>query len=242
LLEILVALSIMVIIVGISFATYVAATESVSRCNARMAVEQEARTVLRRMAREIRSSCIPPSASASAAKTAEETESFEEKPASAFKAEKESRDEVLLRLVTAGGTPRPDEIIPGLSVVAYRLDESTGTLYRLQARIVDPPEVFDDEDNWLVCARDVKAVEFEYFDGEEWQEDWDSYSKGMLPLAARIKITLQSKDCPPVSFVTSAGTPCHGRRFTEIEVRGVSRERSVRIGDDNVGRPKRIQK
>ena len=245
LLEILVALSIMLIILGISFATYAAATQSISRCNARMALEQEARTVLRRMAREIRSSYISPSLPASGRSSIRDstlTGILEEEPASSFNGENDLRDEELFRLVTAGGIPKPDAIIPGLSVVAYRFDESSGTLFRLQARIVDSPEVFDDEDSWLVCARNVKAVALKYFDGEEWYEDWDSDHNGRLPLAVSIGITLETEDGPPVTFVTAARIVCQKGGVREIEIRGTSPGRSpLRIGDDNARRPRRRQ-
>jgi hypothetical protein len=124
----------------------------------------------------------------------------------------------LVRFVTAGGTGRPDEPSPGLSVVAYRFDEVEGTLFRLQARTVDPPEVFDDEDNWRVCARRVKAVALEYFDGEEWREEWNSYEEDTLPRAVSIEITVETEGGTPLTFKSAAWTSCRRDEVRRTEV------------------------
>ena len=45
-----------------------------------------------------------------------------------------------------------------------------------------------------VIAPEVAAVEFEYFDGTEWLQQWDSEQEGGLPMAVKITLVLASID------------------------------------------------
>ena len=45
-----------------------------------------------------------------------------------------------------------------------------------------------------ILSPEVMSVQFAYFDGVEWQSEWDSTSLNMIPLAVEIRLTLQTLD------------------------------------------------
>lgn len=40
----------------------------------------------------------------------------------------------------------------------------------------------------------VRSVDFAYFDGEEWVEEWDSLAEGLLPWAIRVRVNFQKSE------------------------------------------------
>lgn len=207
LIEILVAVAIIAAIGGITYATYAAATQSVSRCRAKIALEQEARAVLRRMAREMRCCYVLPSNPAQDQdRGAMESSREEEHPD--FLGRGNSPGGELLQLLTAGGITRPDESSAGLSIVAYRFDESDQALFRRQARPVDAGDLFSDDENWWLVARDVRAVELKYFDGTTWREEWDSRDKGELPRAVSVEIAFETEGAARATFTNTILIAC----------------------------------
>jgi len=52
-------------------------------------------------------------------------------------------------------------------------------------------------------AEDVMALDFAYYDGEEWREEWDSEKDG-LPYAVRIALTLADGQGKPHTFFATA--------------------------------------
>ena len=47
-----------------------------------------------------------------------------------------------------------------------------------------------DEDEWLVTA-DVTSLRLRYFDGENWQTEWNSFQQQALPVAVEVGITIE---------------------------------------------------
>lgn len=50
----------------------------------------------------------------------------------------------------------------------------------------------------------VRSVDFAYFDGEEWLEEWDSLAEGVLPWAIRVRVNFQ-KTKEALDFDRAAG-------------------------------------
>ncbi len=201
LIEILVALAMILIILGIAYAAYAGATESVSRCRVRTAVEQEARAVLQRMAREIRCCYLwppPVTADRGAARTTHE----DARPAFLGKGRFDRAE--MLQFVTAGGILKPDQPNAGLSVVAYRFEESRHALLRAQAGFMETGDPFADDDRWWLVARDIQKVGLRFFDGENWHGEWDSDDKGELPRAVSIELTLGIDSAEPATYSYTA--------------------------------------
>ena len=207
LIEILVALSMILIILGVVYGSYTATMQSLSRCRAKIGLEQEARTLLSRMAQEIR--CGYPSAvrrepRPPSTHSRPATKILREADRPHFLGERASPRGDLLQLLTAGGITRPDEALAGLSLVAYRFDESRRTLLRRQVRLVDLPDIAANDDNWLPAARRVRAVVLKYFDGKEWREEWNSNDTRRLPEAVSIQITMDDERAAGPVFATVA--------------------------------------
>ena len=168
LIEILVSLSIILVILGLIYGTYAATTQSLPRYKANITLDQEARILLRIMAREIRCSyvCSSDVSQDESAQDRGATEVFREEERPNFLGQKKLSRKALLRFVTTGGIARPEHITGGPSVVAYRFNESNHTLLRSQARLVDTSDIASDKQNWTVAARNVQAVFLKYFDGD----------------------------------------------------------------------------
>jgi len=194
--EVLVTLSIVVLILGIAYGTYAAATRSVLQCRSRSVIEQEARAILTRMAREIRCACIRQNALKK--DDAGTLKAWREGDAAPF-AGGNQQDGDLLRFVTAADSCVPDEPSAGLTVVAYRLDAASKTLLRSQTTIVA-----DTQPDCQPFARNVLDVELEFFDGERWQNQWDYHAKKRLPEAVRIAVTLEDRTARRATVATAA--------------------------------------
>ncbi|MCA9063254.1 MAG: prepilin-type N-terminal cleavage/methylation domain-containing protein [Planctomycetaceae bacterium] len=86
---------------------------------------------------------------------------------------------------------------------SYGLVRMTGDLYGL-ATAIDSSEEQDQLAAAKVLAQEVSQVEFSYFDGTAWQEEWDSTALNMMPLAVRITLTLRTPEPDDPSDLTPA--------------------------------------
>jgi len=215
LVEMLVALSMMGILFGIAYATYAATTRSVARCGAKIAVAQEARAVLARMAREIR--CVYVGARARPKKAGGTRDLLEDGPRSLVGHDGSGQGD-LLQLLTTGAITRPDELDAGVREVAYRLDESNRTLLRRQTKSVDLSEARSDDRGWWVVARNVRAVSVRYFDGKDWREKWDSQDEQGPPGAVRVEISFDTESGGRTTFATAARTSYRSDRADDVTV------------------------
>ena len=111
------------------------------------------------------------------------------------------------------GTADDDPLADGMKIVEYlvRPDGESPTLVRRVTRDILAPQAPVPVDENL--CRNVRALSIRYFDGTQWQTDWDSTVMGdVLPLA--VQVTLQIND--PTATTSSNGT-------TPVGVREVSR-------------------
>ncbi len=67
----------------------------------------------------------------------------------------------------------------------------TGDLYGLSMAI-DEDDDQGQASAATVVAREVVQIRFQYFDGSQWQPEWDSTSLNMLPQAVEITLTLRT--------------------------------------------------
>jgi len=80
----------------------------------------------------------------------------------------------------------------------YRLKYSTGDAPSIPGKYV----LYRDEDNQVdEIGEDINEIHFEYYDGQKWQEEWDSVELKKLPRAVRITLNMD-KDGMPVKFNT----------------------------------------
>jgi len=211
LIEILIALSIIVVILGLVYGTYAATVQSVSRCRTRNISQQQARTLLAMMARELRCSRQTPSRRQHAGKAPEAGKApgagaVPEEHVPDFFGQDGSSGGVLLQFTSAGGIKGWESRSGGLSRIAYRLDGSSGTLSRRQS--VAAAGDAADEGTWLAIAGGVRAIGLRYFDGEEWRHQWDSTREGELPRAVRIEVKFGGHGKGEIAFATAVHVSC----------------------------------
>jgi len=61
---------------------------------------------------------------------------------------------------------------------------------RITSNLLSPQEVTPDEE---ILCRNVRSFALRYYDGTQWNEDWDSTQLGdLLPVAAQVDLTIQT--------------------------------------------------
>ncbi len=223
LLEIIIALSMLVLILGSVYGTYTAATRSLAHSKPRHALQQQAGIFLQRIASEIRC-CYAgyqdksPQPATNNIRTGEK-ERLKQEDASLFEAGEVSSGQSFLQFVTSAVASKREHSLGGLAIVEYMLDSSTNTLSRSKRRYIGGFEVDKDNYNWLVVLENVQAISVEYFDGDEWLKEWHSSDmEGLLPQAVGISLVMQSEDVGPLSFVSTVKIACRANKFGGVTV------------------------
>jgi len=196
LVEMLVASAIVAAIVSMVYGSYFAASQSARVHKARLTCSNSVHNALQKMAGEIR--CAYALASAESNDSSKPDAQFagdenkETKYACAFfNGNSGSQSGEVLRFVTAkavgGRSGRQD----GLFAVAYRFDETGGTIWVNRERFTDRTDDGPDPGKWLLLVAGVTEVELKYYDGLQWFDQWDFNQQKKLPVAVRIDITAQ---------------------------------------------------
>jgi len=230
LLEIIITLSMLVLILGSVYGTYMATTRSLANSEPKHVLQQQARVFLQRIASEIR--CCYAGHQDKSPQTSPknirrgEKELFKRENVSLFVGKEVSSGQSFLRFVTSAVAPKRENSLGGLAIVEYMLDESTNTLSRSKRRYLG--EFEDDKDNYngSVVLKNVQAITVEYFDGKEWLKEWDSNdAKGSLPKAVGISLVLQTEDIGPLSFISTVQIFCRGNLSGEVTIQKSISER-----------------
>ena len=220
LIEILVALSIMVIVLGAAYGTFTAATKSISRCRARKSLEEDGQGVLRMMAREIRCSYFPargenrPASSTPGGTTAATGMSagtgapavitaVSERPTPQYLNGSSGVRTGFLRLLTTAGITDPDQPSSGLYNVAYRLDSTKKMLFRRQADLLQPEQSDTDSPGEVCVARGVESLAYSFGDGKKWVDNWQTDGNTGLPSAVKIDVVLSDAEGNQRAFSTT---------------------------------------
>lgn len=227
LIEILVALSIMVIVLGAAYGTFSAATKSVSRCRARKALEEDGQGLLRMMAREVRCSYFPAPIENRAVSSSATTPAGTGAPAVAAPSERPTPQYLygtsdghtgFLRLLTTGGIADPDQPSSGLYNVAYRLDPMKRMLFRRQADLLQPAQSDTEGLGWLCVARGVESLAYSFSDGKNWADAWQTDGGTGLPSAVKIDIVLSDAGGNQRAFSTTVYVSMQAAPFTQTLV------------------------
>jgi len=121
-----------------------------------------------------------------------------------------------------------DELVGGLGKIELALEEDDDEdreNYRLVRRITRnllSPRDIDPEEQ--VLCRDVMSLNFRYYDGESWQEEWDSSADAnSLPLAMEVDIEVAysngaaTNQDPRRRLTQSFALPCGGEAISTHE-------------------------
>jgi type II secretory pathway component PulJ len=223
LLEIIIALSMLVLILGSVYGTYAAATRSLAHSKPKHALQQQATVFLQRIASEMRCSYAgyedeSPQPATNNVRTGER-ERLKQEESSLFVGREVSSGRSFLQFVTSAVTSKREQSFGGLAIVEYMLDSSTNTLSRSKRRYIGGFEVDKDDYNWLVVLENVQAISIEYFDGDEWLNEWNSNdAEGLLPQAVGISLVMQSEDVGPLSFASTVKIICKANKLGAVTV------------------------
>jgi type II secretory pathway component PulJ len=213
LLEVIIALSMLVLILGSVYGTYTAATRSLAHSKPRHALQQQAGIFMQRIASEIRC-CYAGNRDKSpqpSTKTIQRVEKkrFQQEDASLFEGREVSSGQSFLQFVTSAVASKREHNLGGLAIVEYMFDSSMNTLSRRKRRYIGGFEVDRINNNWIVILENVQAITVEYFNGKDWLKEWNSNDmKGLLPKAVGILLVMQSEDVGPLSFESTVQIVC----------------------------------
>ena len=214
LLEILVALSIAVIIMGAVYGSYRATTKSILHCKPKSVVEQQARLFLQRLTSELRCS-YGGDIIISGDKPTEyilgnkiNQEKLQKKDSQLFTSEEISGGNVFLQFVTSSFTSSPYKNIGGLAVVSYKFDKSGKVLLRNVSKYIKGYEQDETDYEWSPVLTNVKKLTCEYLVDEKWKEEWKSTESWILPESVKISLVMESDQAGPVTFESCADIMC----------------------------------
>ena len=223
LLEILTALSILIIIMAAVYGSYRAVTLSVARCGPRSIIEQQARLFLYRLTSELRC-CYAGRPDESGENISKQNlnnnEETRQTKLPLFIARQAKAGQIFLQFVTSALGSVRNYNTGGLSIVSYKLDESGTTLLRNVRRYIEGIPDNNKDYKWIPVFANVKKVTLEYFDGQNWQNEWELESTKGLPLTVRIALTLENEQTGPLSYVSSAYIMCRGFQTPEVTAAG----------------------
>jgi prepilin-type N-terminal cleavage/methylation domain-containing protein len=211
LLEILVALGVLGIILSAVYGSYRAVNTSVVGLQPRIALDHTGRFFVQRLARQIRccyGGSLHASRSSTRQRNSDDLESAKERVA-LFRGGQAMAGDILLQLVTSGCASTWRLESECLMVVSYKLDTWRHSL--LTWEYVYGQRDQGDQENWQVILEGVIEIEFEYFDGTDWQVEWDSEVLGGPPRAVRVRAVLQLPEVGnTASFTTVVPILCGG--------------------------------
>ncbi len=179
LVEVLVAITITVTVLTMISGTAWSTLQTVNVTSQRTDMAMETAALVRRLSEDLRGCLLNVTFSRAKLDLFDEDEM--EPPT--FYAESNG-DEFMLKIYTTSAITGP-AMPAGVHQVQYRLDPGEATLERLQANI---GQVELEELTWRKIADDMEYIEMRFFDGEEWEEEWDSNEQLGLPLAIQVRV------------------------------------------------------
>ena len=210
LIEILVAMAMIVTIVSMVYGSYFAMSKSTQAYKGRMILLQEVREVLGQMALQIRCSYagtadpLPqPMRTVSQQRKAKRQNSI-----NYFSGNSDDPSGEILHLVTTKRFSPEQNTQDGLLEVSYKFDKHDGLLLLSQERFVGAAEGAAQKRIWQPIARNIRSVELEFFDGQQWLKSWNFKDKKKLPCAVKINITYEDKNYRQYSCGTIAYISC----------------------------------
>jgi len=205
LLEILIAVTIFSIIISVVYGSYYAALQSARRCQTKIAQSRQARSLLTRMARQIRCCYLPPTPKP--AVTDEKTTATMPLPENSplyFRGGTDHPEKIILYLTTTAAGFRDNDLPWGPFEVAYKYDALNQKLYYHQQKFIPIPKNPPHQWNWSPLAQNVSGIELTFFNENRWFTAWDFKDKKTLPQSVKISLYLSDADHEPAMFSTIA--------------------------------------
>ncbi|HSG05352.1 MAG TPA: prepilin-type N-terminal cleavage/methylation domain-containing protein, partial [Nitrospiria bacterium] len=100
-------------------------------------------------------------------------------------------------------------VLPNLSIIAYNLEpaarEEEFVLYHLED--TNPLSGSADVRQRYELAEHVSGLNFRYYDGEDWYNEWDAAIENKLPIAVEIAVYFRTSSGMDRRFITTADLP-----------------------------------
>lgn len=223
LIEILVAVAIIVTIVSMVYGSYFATSKSAQACRKRIALSQQGRELLGRMARQIRCSYAPSfrKSTPPAGKGSLKNEETQENIINYFTGNSGQMGGEILYLVTTNGILEGQDPADGLFEATYKFDKLSGTLLLSQERFVDGTKSFIEDRNWQTLAENIESIELAFSDGRQWLNTWDFKEKKGLPYAVKINITCQDENYQQYHYGTTEYICCRKNQGNKTSSAGL---------------------
>lgn len=212
LLEILVAMSIILLILGAVYGSYRAMSTSISRCSPKTKIEKKAMIFLMQLTRELRC-CYPGRLNQTddylPLDRTQQTDEKESPQEELFTGDNIRAGTVFLQFVTTSAASSRSQQSGGLSLVSYKLDDSETVLLRSVRRYTKAPEENEKDYKWLAVLSNIKYISSEYLADDKWQKEWNSKDTNSLPQIVKISLSLETEETGTVSYETSVHIMCH---------------------------------
>jgi len=228
LIEILTAMTLIVIIVSIVYGSFAAGSKTTGLCKDTTALSQKMRGVLDRMSRQLRCSYAPQKYNGRAARkqnqlfelffsAARNSTMHTEDDINYFLANTDSQAEETVQFVTTAGFFDDASAYRGLFIVTFGFDRKEKRLWLNQRRFI--PTAADDRSikNRVNILSDVVEMKTAFFDGENWLNRWDYRSYKQLPRAVKIEIRCKAPDGRERTYRSCSLLLCRGGQQGKIE-------------------------
>jgi type II secretion system protein J len=182
LIEILIAVTMITLIFGMVYGTSSAISKSIRSYDSRRELILPAKTVMTQISRQLRCVYAPLQNN--------ETEN----PVNFFSGS-ETLDNVL-NFVTAGDN--------GLYQTSYKFDHADGTLFYKQKPFTALAVNNEINNNWRPIASNIEKMSFNFYDGINWQQNWNWKEKQRLPRAVSIELSIKDKRGVEYKYETTA--------------------------------------
>ena len=215
LLEIVIALGIAGLLMSALYGSYRAVADSILGTRPQTILDRKGQFFIQQLSRQVRCCYSGPvnRLGQTIAREKRLSEDLADRVA-LFRSNVVSHDDILLRYVTYNGTMSQNRYPGCLIVVSYRLDRWR---HVLSAR----EELYgrrsgQDEEDWRDVLEDVLEIKFEYFDGEDWDREWDSDESGGPPRAVRVRLVLESAQGHRTELASVIPIQCSGSRADSV--------------------------
>lgn len=215
LIELLVAATILTMIFTIVFGTFFYTIENAEEQQARAALYHRASFILNNISQGVSSACVPfaglyfdeNSDKSVFSGTGDPLGDFEADALSAFTTNPRFGDRKMegdIAYVTYEVTQAGD-----VDAVGWFYDENNPLALKctVEPLLLDSERAGGTEPQWTL---NIRSLNFEYFDGDGWLEEWNYEDQGMLPDAVRIELELADSGGGSHLFSTTAFVQVNG--------------------------------
>lgn len=220
LVEILVAVGIIAAIISMVYGTFLATTKASERYKSRITLYQQERKALSQIARQIRGAYAGLNEEPNTAGTSafQSTKIINAGKIRYFEGNLDTTGGEIMHIVTTNGIFIDQKPVDGLFEVAYKLDKSSGTLFRSQGRFIRTSIDTGKKIYWQPIADNIENIKLTFFDGQQWLNNWDFNDKRKLPFAVKISISCEDENHRKYFYDTVAYIPCRKNRDTEMQL------------------------